>query len=379
MEREIARLRRLADGLQTGNSAGRDVWLEQCDAVERAAAEASEKLQRLAESEALYRALAETSPEAIFIADLNGVVVKANHRAAEIFGASSAGALAGISAMTLLFADGAPPPGDFWPQLLATGMVQGSEIELTRLDGTRLAADWSLSLTPDTGAGARFLAATVRPAAPRKPAEEPSGERLPRDGVRRFAGGVAHEFNNLLTIVRGHSELLLRRLPADDGRSRKVRQIVKAADRARDLVNHLLAFSRQPVAETETVEVNRALRELEAAVRDTLGAGVDLRMDLDKAADSVRIDSVHFARMLMNLVAHSRDAVRGAGAVTVRSRLAAPYVTISLTDTGAGLGLAAVYGSVEQAGGYVTVQALPGQGTTVSIHLPVYTAAESRP
>ena len=368
-----------------------------------AAEDTAGKHQRLIESEALYRALVENSPEAIVIADLNRIVVMANRQAVTLFGSSSAQALAGTSVMDLVFPGGIPPAGDFWERLFATGVVRDWECVLARLDGSQFTADLSISLAPDMGGGARYLVAIVRDATPRRQLEEAERQTAKMEALGSFAGGVAHEFNNLLTIIRGYSELLLKRLPESDGAGKKVRQIVKAADRGSGLVRNLLAFSRRQVVAPEPVAVNAALAALEATLGAMLGAEIDLQLETDPTAGSVLIDPSQFDQVVMHLVANSRDAIAGPGTVTIRTWGVPPYVAISVADTGvgmteavrarifepffttkavgqgAGLGLAAVYGSVEQAAGHISVETVPGQGATVTIYLPAYRAAESRP
>jgi PAS domain S-box-containing protein len=371
--------------------------------AEREIARLRETIQKLTESEALYRTLVESSPEAIVIADLNRTVIMANRQAVTLFGASSAEALAGRPVMNLVFPGGIPPAGDFWQRLLDTGVARVWECPLARLDGSPFIADLSVSLSPDTGGGASYLVVIVRDVTPRRQSEDAAREIAKMEALGRFAGGVAHEFNNLFSIIRGYSELLLKRLPEDDTGGKKARQIVVSVDRAGGLVRQLLTFSRRQVPQPKVVEVNRALAHLDDTLRRMLRAEIALEFQLDPAAGCVLIDPGDLAQIVMNLVANGRDAIPGSGTITIRSRLLPPYVVLSVADTGmgmteairsrifepffttkeagqgVGLGLAAVYGSVERAGGRITVETRPGQGATVSIHLPVYKAAESKP
>ena len=361
-----------------------------------------ETVERLEESEALYRTLVMSSPEAIVIADLNLSVISANREASMLF-AGSAVELAGRSIMSLLFPGGIAPAQDFWRKLLTTGVAREWESRLSRLDGSRFTADVSVSLSPDIGTGARFLVAIVRDVTPRRQSELAARETLKMEALERFAGGVAHEFNNLLAAIRGHCELLLKKHPEDDPTSGKIRQIVKSVDRAIALVRQLLTFSRRQKVAPQVFDVNRALARLEVTLCNILGPNVDLSFELDPAAAYILIDPGEFDRMLMNLIANSRDAMREPGTVTVASRLAPPWVVISVTDTGigipesvqsrifepffttkevgqgVGLGLAAVYGTVDQAEGKVTVESTAGQGATVAIYLPSHEAAVCKP
>jgi signal transduction histidine kinase len=233
---------------------------------------------------------------------------------------------------------------------------------------------------------------------------EPNG----MDALRRFAGRVAHTFNNLLTPVTGYADLLLHSMRKDDPNRRDVEEIQKAGNRAGALAAQLLAFAGRQVAQRRETDFNALLRNLEGEMREALGGGIELSLDLDARLPKLKIDPCQFAQVVMSLVRNARDAMPGGGslaisttfvapgyAVTPPSPLPAPCLLLKVSDSGAGmdeitrqqifepffttkepgkglgLGLTAAYGIVRQAGGVVRVMSNPGQGTSFLIYLPI--------
>ena len=229
------------------------------------------------------------------------------------------------------------------------------------------------------------------------------------EAIGRLVGGIAHDFNNLLTAVVGYSELLLDTVPESDPVHADVREILAAGLRGTQLTRQLLAFSRQQVLAPRVVDLNHVLERSESMFRHILGDRIRLDLDLCEETPRVKADPGQLEQILTNLVTNARDAMPKGGALTVTTRIvdihagaaaanieAAPgaYAVLSLADTGVGmdqetrrhmfepffttkplgqatgLGLSAVYGFVVQTGGFVDVASAPGDGTTVSLHLP---------
>jgi signal transduction histidine kinase/CheY-like chemotaxis protein len=229
------------------------------------------------------------------------------------------------------------------------------------------------------------------------------------EAIGGLAGGVAHDFNNILTAIIGYSDLLLERLPAGDGMGREVSEILKAAERGARLTHQLLVFSRRQVMEPRLVDLNEIVEGILDMLRRLIGEHIELVTRLDADLGSCYVDPGKLEQVIMNLVVNARDAMPGGGRVTVTTdRLIlddefclmhpglkpGPYAVLSVGDTGTGmtpevqarifepffttkekgrgtgLGLATVYGIVKQSGGAVIVESEPGRGTRFRIPLP---------
>jgi PAS domain S-box-containing protein len=237
------------------------------------------------------------------------------------------------------------------------------------------------------------------------------------DAVGRLAGGIAHDFNNLLTVINGYSSLaLVRAQEVDAALARRVEQVLAAGQRAATLTTQLLAFSRQQVLRTRVVDLNATVLEVDAMLRRLLGPKVALETKLDPGLTTVKADPGGLEQVLMNLCVNARDAIGGAGTITVETghRIFDPgdvlpdpdlqpgdYVLVSVTDTGAGipddvlprifepffttkpagsgtgLGLATAYGIVKQSGGALTASSVVGAGSTFTVYLPRTTEART--
>jgi two-component system cell cycle sensor histidine kinase/response regulator CckA len=218
------------------------------------------------------------------------------------------------------------------------------------------------------------------------------------EAVGRLAGGIAHDFNNLLTVILGYSDGLLRKLDPDDPFRERVEAIHRAGNRGADLTRKLLTISRRDVVTPVVLEPAAVVTETADMIRRLLGEDVRLHLSTDVSAGQVRIDRGQFEQVLFNLATNSRDAMPNGGdlyitvspaggqvAVAVRDtgtgmepdtleHCLEPFFTTKPVDKGTGLGLAAVYGIVTQAGGSLRIDSLPGSGTTVTLLLPLASA-----
>ncbi|HET7468545.1 MAG TPA: response regulator [Gemmatimonadales bacterium] len=206
----------------------------------------------------------------------------------------------------------------------------------------------------------------------------------------RIAGAVAHDFNNVLTTIRGFGEMLLLDMVPDDRRRHDVQRICQAADRGALLTRQLLAFGRNHGEAPRAVDLNDVLRSLEPLARRLVGADVQLEVRLAPALGQVRIDPAQLEHILVNLMLAARDAMPAGGRLTLetgerrissmsRGRPVRPgrYVVLEVSDTGQALdaetrdlGRSIVFGIVRQFGGVVRVASEPGVGTTVKVYLP---------
>ncbi|MBJ6798764.1 response regulator [Geomonas propionica] len=239
--------------------------------------------------------------------------------------------------------------------------------------------------------------------------EDKLRQAIKMESVGRLAGGVAHEFNNMLSVIIGYAEMLAMEYQGHRHIGDNLKEICKAAQRCRDLTAQLLCFSRQQLIAPKTVDVNQELGELARKVSHLAGGGTHLALKLCREPWPVRIDPAQFEEIVANIVTNAGaampdggDLVIRTGNVTVGEEIcsanidAAPgeYLEIAITDSGhgmdretcrrvfepffttrevgqgSGLGLATVYGMVTQNGGFVTVESERGVGTTFRVCLP---------
>ncbi len=234
----------------------------------------------------------------------------------------------------------------------------------------------------------------------RRRLEEQLRQAQKMEAVGRLAGGVAHDFNNLLTVVRGRSQLLLRRLGPDDPLRQTIETIDRTAEQAVGLTSRLLAFSRRQTVQPRIIELNTVVGGVETMLRRVIGEDIELVMALDPATGLVRADPAQIEQVIVSLVVNARDAMPQGGRLTIETTTSGSHAVISIADTGVGmspevqarlfepffttkergqgtgLGLATVYGIVNQAGGHITFGSEPGRGSVFMISLP---RVEERP
>ncbi len=229
------------------------------------------------------------------------------------------------------------------------------------------------------------------------------------EAMGRLAGGVAHDFNNLLTVIKGHSDILLGKLPVDSALCGSSQQIAKAADRAASLTRQLLIFSRRQATLPRVLDLNSVVSEMGKLLKRLVREDINFVFRPGESIGHLRADPCHLEQVVMNLVVNASDAMPSGGNLTVetydqnvdeemaQSRpplKSGEYVVLAVTDTGCGmdentkahifepffttksegqgtgLGLATVYGAVKQSNGFVWVESEPGKGARFEIYLP---------
>jgi signal transduction histidine kinase len=243
----------------------------------------------------------------------------------------------------------------------------------------------------------------------RKQTEETLRQAQKMEAVGRLAGGVAHNFNNLLMVIRGHAALSLNRVNSDHPLRRELNEIVNTTDRASSLTRQLLAFSRKQMLQLRVLDLNTLVTQMAELLPPVLGEDIHLIMDLDPQLGRVKTDAAQVEQVIMNLVFNARDAMPAGGDLTIttanthldeawvhlhpevqpgsyvvlavrdtghgmdqdtQARMFDPFFTTKDRNKGTGLGLSTVYGTINQSGGSVTVSSKPGEGTTIQIFLP---------
>jgi PAS domain S-box-containing protein len=229
------------------------------------------------------------------------------------------------------------------------------------------------------------------------------------EAIGRLAGGVAHDFNNVLCSITGHADLALLDLSAEDPLCKPMEQIAKAAGRAADLTRQLLAFSRKQVIAPKVVDLNHLIENLHPMLVRLIGEDIILRTVPQKRLGRVRVDPGQIEQVVLNLVINARDAMPGGGEVLIeaadvwlddyycekhakatpgayvmlavsdtgfgmsaeiREKIFEPFFTTKQLGQGTGLGLATVFGIVEQSGGRIEVYSEPGKGSSFKVYFP---------
>ena len=231
------------------------------------------------------------------------------------------------------------------------------------------------------------------------------------EAIGRLAGGVAHDFNNVLTAITIGSEMLLGDLSSGDPKRQDVEEIQKAAERATSLTRQLLTFSRRQMVEVKLLDVNFIISDMDKMLRRLIGEDVQLDTILEPKLNSIKGDSGSIEQVIMNIVVNASDAMPNGGKITVRTENVAlvekditfiaeakpgDFVRLSIADTGTGmdketmehifepffttkakgqgtgLGLSTVFGIVKQIDGWINVYSEPGRGSTFRVYIPAF-------
>ena len=358
----------------------------------------------------LVTALLESASQAIISIDRTGRIVLANHRSEEIFGYTREELVGARIELLLPEAKRAThrrDRDDYFARPRARPMGIGMDLSGRRKDGTEVPVEVSLSYVEiDEGV---FAIAFVSDISQRKQLEEQLLHAQKMEAVGRLAGGVAHDFNNMLTVISGYNRMILDELSTMDPLRGYAEEILKAADRAGALTNQLLAFSRRQILQPRVINVNALVTQTQKMLQRVIGEDVELILHLGAPVGNIKADPGHVEQAIVNLAVNARDAMPLGGTLTIetsdvvldenyvrthmgvkpgeftmiavsdtghgmdaetRRRIFEPFFTTKEKGKGTGLGLATVYGMVKQTGGDIWVYSEPGQGTTFKLYFP---------
>jgi PAS domain S-box-containing protein len=293
-------------------------------------------------------------------------------------------------------------PEDLEPDFKQARRVLAGEIETFSMDkryirknGTPVWCNLTVSLARGPNDEARYFISIVEDISARKHLEEQLLHSQKMEAIGRLAGGVAHDFNNLLTVIGGYGRMLLADVEDNEDLRLKAEAICQASDRAAELTQRLLAFSRRQIAQMKVIDLNDLVSGMEKILRRLLGEDVRVITSLCGSEAKVKVDPGQMEQVIVNLAVNARDAMPREGGTLelavscepdgvtllirddgsgmsdeVKSHLFEPFFTTKAKGKGTGLGLSIVYGIVKQSGGSIDVQSEVGKGTTFRIHLP---------
>ncbi len=364
------------------------------------------------ESERKYRSIFENLVVGLYQSSPEGRILAANPALVRLLGYDSLDELLTVNIPRDLYVD----PADREKNLAIlhrTGRLEGVEVRLRRKDGREITVLEHARAVTDAQGRVMYYEGTLMDVTEKKVLEQQLLQAQKMESIGTLAGGVAHEFNNLLTGILGYTTLLLDHSQPDDPQYAPLLAIERSARRGAELTEKLLAFSRQTVSQLKSVDLNALVDETVALLRGSFDASIDIDVRKDEALWPVEADTGQIQHVLMNLCINARDAMPQGGRLTIETANASlndvdcrewadarpgDYVVLRVSDTGVGippehlprifdpffttkdvhqgtgLGLSTAYGIVKSHHGFIRVESQLGQGTRFSVYLPAMTA-----
>ena len=393
------------------------------DTIKNHLAERTRAEDALRETSRTLHALFEASPLAVVVSDASGMVRLWNPAAVRMFGWTEEETVGHPN--PLLSSEGNPGLRATCNRVLHGERFSNTEICGQARSGSKIFLSFSGAPLCNAQGEIDSMMAIMTDITDAKAAEEAlrrSEEQLHQstkmEAVGKLAGGVAHDFNNLLSVITGYSELLLTRTDDTNPVRREIVEIHKAGERAGALTHQLLAFSRRQVLKPKMLRMNDVVENLGKMLQRLIGEDIDFAMESQDDLWTVRADPSQIEQILMNLCINARDAMPAGGKLVVStanvtleaplverdltipsgryatlqvaddgsgmdeeilSRIFEPFFTTKDQGKGTGLGLATVYGIVNQSDGYIRVISAPGNGTTFTVYLPAAEREEPEP
>ena len=387
----------------------------QAGALARANEKLSEEMQqrstvetKLKQSEIQFRTLFEVAPDAMYLTDLEGSFIDGNKAAENLLGISRK-IFIGKNFLTLdvLSPDEVPKALDLLEKNIQGRSTGPDEISLITKNGKTVVVE--IRTSPFHMNDRPVILGIARDVSERKRLEARINQARKMESVGNLAGGVAHDFNNMLSVIIGNTELAMDQTDPSDFSHHCLREVLTAAQHSAAVTSQLLAFARKQTAAPAVLDLNQTVETMLRLHRRLIGEEIDLVYKPGKDIWPVKMDPSQIDQILANLCVNARDAVSDTGKIIIETgtisidhacctehadavpgdfvllsvsdngcgmdkqtldNLFEPFFTTKGVGEGTGLGLATVYGIVKQNNGFITVDSTPGSGTTFSIFLP---------
>jgi PAS domain S-box-containing protein len=398
-----------------------NAWLY--EDLERENRERRQAQAALKDNQALLQAIVDTLPTFIYVKDLEGRFLLANRRLADVLGVDRA-SVVGRTDYDFFSTEQADAYRAVDQRVLAEGLPMEAEELAPEADGVRTYLSIKAPLLDASGRPyglcgvSTDITARKRAEVALRHTEDQLRQAQKMEAIGNLAGGVAHDFNNLLSVILSYSVMLAEDMGPGDPRYGDLREIEAAGRRAEELTRQLLAFSRKQILQPRLVDLNAIVAGMERMLRRLIGEDIELAVVLGAPLHAARLDPGQVEQIIMNLVVNARDAMPAGGKLTIETAsvvlderyaadhvgaVAAPHVMLAVSDTGTGmdevtrahifepffttkalgkgtgLGLATVFGIVQQSGGTIDVHSEPGRGTTFEIYFPQAEPAAAEP
>lgn len=347
--------------------------------------------EQLQQSEEQFRSLFESARDAMFSLLTNGVIKSLNPAFETITGWERAEWL-GKSFLELLHPEDRLPAERVFGEVIAGKRFTPQEYRIVTKSGGYLPTEFTTTPLLVEGKVVGILG-IGRDVSERRKLEDQFHQAQKLEAIGSLVSGVAHDFNNILMVILGYTSFLLIKLPQDSPLRREVEEIVRAGKRAADLTHQLLAFSRKETLNPQRFDPSNAIRNLSKMLSRLIGDDITLRLELSTQSGFLLCDLTQFDQILINLVVNARDAMPAGGEIVLATavtpeqeyrisvtdtgegipneiidRIFEPFFTTKPAGKGTGLGLAMVYGAVQQNKGRITVDSEPGRGTVMNIY-----------
>lgn len=377
--------------------------------------EVQNEVRRFKNSEERFRILVNTIPDYIWLKNPDGVFLSCNKMFCRLF-ASSEEEIIGSTDYEFVAEELADQFRERDRRVMETGEVAHFQESLPQANGEQMTLDTIKAPMFDTEGNLMGVLGIARDITTRLKSEEDQvklREQLNQtqkiESIGRLAGGVAHDFNNMLGVIRGNAELALAEADMSAPLAEYIHEITHAADRSADLTRQLLAFARKEEVSPRQINLNEAMDGMLKMLRRLIGADIELTWTPGEGLWTVKMDPSQLDHILVNLCINARDAISGEGRISIETRnitldasfceshpdaragefvmlavgdngegiarqfissIFDPFFTTKQSGKGTGLGLSTVYGVIRQNDGFITVYSEPGLGTVFHIYLP---------
>jgi len=303
-----------------------------------------------------------------------------------------------------------------FPRLKAAGEIVGCEFELLKKDGTAVLMSSNAKISKNPDGSFKQTHCVMYDVTEHRNMEEQLRQSQKMEAIGTMAGGIAHDFNNILTIITANAELSLENIPADNPARKGIEEISQAANRAKDLVSQILAFSRKEKKELITIHPQVLIKETLKFLRSTTPTTISIVRSISSDCGKILADPTGLHQLTMNLFTNAVHAMNERGEIRVElqeddldsdafrklplivsspvekpgkyarlsvsddgigmdketlKRIFDPFFTTKEIGKGTGMGLSVVHGIVESHSGFITVKSAPGQGSTFSVYIPI--------